>query len=112
MTNQAALEAQIEALDKNVTLIRSTLDKMAEAINRLAVLEERGSATAREIKWVHTRIDDLSAVVRKLEENSIRLSTVVTTLSKATKVFWALFGAVVVSAVPYLINLAASAVSR
>lgn len=88
----AALEERLSALHENVTGIRDTLDRVAEAITKLAVLEERGVTVARDVKWAHERIDSLAERLRLQEENLIRITTSLSNAGKGMRILWAVFG--------------------
>lgn len=105
MSDIAALEARLSSLDTNFSAMKSALDRMADAITKLAVLEERGTNAARDIQWCHKRLDDLAVRVQALEEENIRTKAVVATLGKTARVLWIVFGGAAVMAASALARL-------
>lgn len=97
MSDNQALAARIDALNDAMAGMRSVLEKVADAVVRLAVLEEKHANATSMIRRLHDRTDEFDARITKIETSSIQLNTAVATLTKVGKVFWAVCGGAVIA---------------
>jgi len=87
-----ALNRRLDQITGELSDMRNSMDKIAEALTRLALLEERHSvivSTTRQIEERQVRFDDR---LDKLEKEQIRYDATASTASKAFKVVWAVVG--------------------
>ena len=67
----AVIAANVQMLHQGMEDIRSTQERMADAIGKLAVIEERQSTTADAVSRSFVAISDIETRVRVLETHSV-----------------------------------------
>lgn len=86
------LNRRFDQMNGDLSDIKSSMGKIAEALTRLALLEERHSvvvSTTRQIEERQTRFDDR---LDRIEKEQIRYEATASTAGKAIKMVWAVVG--------------------
>ena len=120
MPNPAALEQQMAEVREDVREIRASMSKIADAITRLAVLEEKHQSINSACERMATKIekieerqrdaehhneaivlllkhkDEVEKKIADLEIEQVRIVSTAEGVSKTVKTVWALIGAGVV----------------
>ena len=85
--------------------IKQSLHGVMEAVQRLAVLEERFNMIAQSLSEAQKRTDMLDERLRKLENEYIYAKASANTLALTAKVAWALGGGVVMTIITGLLKM-------
>lgn len=93
MTNRAALEQQMDEVRSDVREMRSSMAKIAEAITRLAVLEERHLSTAARLDKIEGRLRDGETKASELDKTQIKYIATLDGITKTVRILWLVGGA-------------------
>ncbi|PLC44585.1 hypothetical protein C0Q88_07855 [Ralstonia pickettii] len=93
MTNRAALEQQMDEVRSDVREMRASMAKIAEAITRLAVLEERHLSTAARLDKIESRQRDSESKVSELDKTQIKYIATLDGITKTVRILWVVGGA-------------------
>jgi predicted nucleic acid-binding Zn-ribbon protein len=88
-----ALNGQIDILQGDISDIKSSMGKIADAVTRLAVLEEKHQTTVLAMERIMTRIERDENRIGELEKAHIRQETAFEAYARAVKMAWAVLGA-------------------
>lgn len=93
----AALESQITGVQDDVREIRTSMTKVADALVKLAVIEERHFTTQRRVDRLEVQLDETTKKTAELEKSNIKHEAMAEGVSRTVKVIWALLGAGVIA---------------
>lgn len=102
----AALEAQIQNVQADVHEIRSSTTRIADALVRLAVIEERHMATQQRVVTLEDRLADATTRITELEKTNIKHVAKFDGVMWTMRIFWTLVGAGVLALGAKLIHQA------
>jgi len=85
-------EQQMEELKIDMREMRGAITKMAEALTKLSVLEERNLAANVAIEKIAERLDKTDEKVNRVELEQVKFEATVGGISKTMKAMWAAFG--------------------
>jgi anti-sigma-K factor RskA len=88
----AATLVRVEGMVEDISEIKDSMKVMAQAVNRLAVIEERQSTDRAEIGRAYKRLDNHEHRIRNLEQAQPLQKK---TTEWVEKVFWSVIGAVI-----------------
>jgi predicted nuclease with TOPRIM domain len=89
----AALESQINDVQEDVREIRTSMTKVADALVKLAVIEERHLTTQRRVDRLELQLDDAVKKTAELEKSNIKHEAMAEGVRRTVKVIWTLIGA-------------------
>jgi hypothetical protein len=89
----AALESQITGVQDDVREIRTSMTKVADALVKLAVIEERHLTTQRRVDRLEIQLDDAVKKTAELEKANIKHEAMAEGVKRTVKVIWGLVGA-------------------
>lgn len=95
-------EKMIEGLQSDLAEVKTTLGKIADALTRLAVLEERQSAVVAVLNRVSDRQDKAEERNSALSNEMIRLATTANVISRGIFALWITVGAGVLAELGHL----------
>lgn len=96
MPNQAVLEQQMDSVQRELQEVRNAMTKMAEAITKLSVLEERNLAANAAIEKLIERQDRLESKIGSIELEQVKFESTVKGVTGTMKWMWGAFGGGVV----------------
>jgi hypothetical protein len=89
----AALESQITGVQEDVREIRTSMTKVADALVKLAVIEERHLTTQRRVDRLEVQLDETTKKTAELEKSNIKHEAMAEGVKRTVKVVWTLIGA-------------------
>ncbi len=89
-----------------MTSMEGVMGQIAEALTRLAILEERHAAVVTVVNKVSDKMDRSDSRVNELENDVIRIKTTASVLSKATTAAWAVLGTGILVFITKLFHMA------
>ncbi|HDR9086345.1 hypothetical protein [Burkholderia vietnamiensis] len=92
MSEIAVLGGQIKDVQGHVQEIKAGMTQVADAIVRLAVIEERHLTTRARVEKLEDRMVDVSTRTTELEKAHIKYEATFTGATWTAKVGWALLG--------------------
>ena len=70
-TNNRGVEVKLDLLHQDVSDMKAVLKELTVAINRLAIVEERQSETAKSMERAFSAIDKITARLASLEQGAV-----------------------------------------
>lgn len=92
MPSQTIFEKQMEELRIDMREMRTAIVKMADAMSKLAVLEERNLAQTTTIEKLTERVGKNEDKLVHVEIDQIKFQATVDGVSKTMKMMWGAFG--------------------
>ncbi|WP_374335550.1 hypothetical protein [Methyloversatilis sp.] len=87
------INRRLDQVSGDLSDIKSSMGKIAEALTRLALLEERHSVVVTTTNRIENHLNRFDARLDQLEKEQIRVEASTNTAIKAVKVAWATLGA-------------------
>lgn len=82
MRTMSRLDARLEVLHQDVAEVKGAMHKLADAITKLAVIEERQSQVSGAVERAFLRIDSVQAQMASIEVRLAAFSPAVSSASK------------------------------
>lgn len=92
MPSQTIFEQQMEELRIDMREMRTAIVKMAEAMSKLAVLEERNLAQNHTIEKLTERVEKNEDKLVHVEMEQVKFQATVDGVGKTMKLMWGAFG--------------------
>jgi hypothetical protein len=92
MPSQTVFEQQMEELRTDMREMRGAVTKMAEALTKLSVLEERNLAANVAIEKIATRVEKVEEKVNGVELEQVKFESTVEGVTKTMRFMWGAFG--------------------
>ncbi|MFT4064260.1 hypothetical protein [Paraburkholderia sp.] len=89
----AALESQISGVQEDVREIRTSMKTVADALVKLAVIEERHLTTQRRVDRLEINLEETVKKTAELEKSNIKHEAMAEGIKRTVKVVWGLIGA-------------------
>ncbi|NTX17969.1 hypothetical protein [Burkholderia cepacia] len=105
----AALGSQIRDVQGHVAEIKTGMGQVADAIVRLAVIEERHLATRARVEKLEDRMVDVSGRTTELEKSQIKYEARFAGATWTAKAVWALVGGAALTIAGKLLMMALAA---
>lgn len=93
---QLQIQTKMQNMHDEMMLVRESIQEIAKAVTRLAVLEEKHNITSDKCDKLGEKIDDLAKVVQINETNQAIQLAKIDGAKSAMKLLWAVFGGAVV----------------
>ena len=91
--DREAIDRRFDQVTNDLSDIKSSMGKIAEALTRLALLEERHSVVVSTTRRIDERLVEIDHRLDEVEKQQIRVDATTNTAVKAAKVAWAVLGA-------------------
>lgn len=95
MTDLKAFENQLKETRDDVREVRTGIGKIAEAITKLAVLEERHQMTIGKVDALDKRVTSVESKTSELEKAHLKLLHTLGGVGSSLRVVWLVSGAVI-----------------
>jgi vacuolar-type H+-ATPase subunit E/Vma4 len=92
MSNEQLLEANFKSIQSDMADLKVSMGKVAEAITRLAVLEERHQAMQSAMNRVVEKLDSLDARQSAMEIAQVKQDTTLKVSMRAVQIAWVVLG--------------------
>lgn len=102
------IEANLKSIQDDLADMKSSMSKIADALSKIAVLEERHSAMTQSLLKVSEKLSEIDKRQNALELAHVRQETTVKVSVKALQAAWGVLGAGVLYGVWQLIKLVAA----
>lgn len=86
------IEANFKAIQDDLADMKSSMSKIADALAKIAVLEERHSAMTQNLVRCMEKLEDLDKRQNELELTQVKQETTVSVTVKAIQIAWAVIG--------------------
>lgn len=107
-TSEQLFDASIRSIQDDLADMKSSMSKIADALSKIAVLEERHSAMTQSLMRVTEKLEDIGKRQNALELAHVKQETTVKVTLKAIQVAWGVIGAAVLYGVWQFIKLVAA----
>lgn len=101
-------DANLRAIQDDLADMKSSMSKIADALSKIAVLEERHSAMTKNLVRVMEKLEDMDKRQNAMELVQVRQETTVKVTIKAIQVAWGVIGAGVLYGVWQFIKMVAA----
>jgi len=92
MPNQSVFDQRMDSMADELREMRSAVSKVAEALTKLSVLEERNATTNQAIEKIAQRQDKVEDKISSLELEQVKFESNAKGMATAVKLFWGVFG--------------------
>lgn len=100
-------DTSLKVIQDDLADMKSSMSKIADALSKIAVLEERHSAMTQSLVRVSEKLEDMDKRQNLLEMAQVRQETTVRVTIKAIQVAWGVIGAGVLYGIWQFIKLVA-----
>lgn len=103
------IQASFKAIQGDLEDMKASMSKMADALSKIAVLEERHQTMAANMLHITEKLEKIAERQSSLELAHVKQDTTIKVSVKAIQVAWAVIGSGVLYGVWQVIKLAAAA---
>lgn len=92
MPNQSVFDQRMDSMADELREMRSAVAKVAEALTKLSILEERNAITNQAIEKIAHRQDKVEEKVATIELEQVKFESNAKGMATAMKFMWGAFG--------------------
>lgn len=95
MPNQSVFEERMNDVREDIREVRSAMGKIADAITRMAILEERHRGTDDRVAKAEERLRDVEKKSSENEKSYLKLIATINGITSTSRVLWLVGGTVI-----------------
>lgn len=97
MQSLSNLEQRIDEMSSDMRDMRASMSTIAQAMTKLAVMEEKNQAQAHALEKLQLKIERLEAKTVQIELEQVKFQATADGIAKTIRVNWVVFGAGVIA---------------